>query len=154
MIGPDGEQIGIMPSREALRIADEQGLDLVEIAPQARPPVCKIIDYGKFKYEQKKKNQAARKNQAVVTVKEVRLRPKTDTHDIEFKTNNARRFLGDGHKVKISIIFRGREMAHQEIGLAHLERMAKSLEECGTVESRPRMEGRLMSMWLAPKSSS
>ncbi len=152
VIGADGSQVGILPIREALKIAEEQGLDLVEIAPLAKPPVCKIIDYGKFKYEQKKKAQEARKNQTVVVVKEVKMRPKTDTHDFDFKTNHARRFLEEGHKVKASIQFRGREMAHQEIGLEHLTKMAERLQDIGIVESPARLEGRAMTMLLAPKA--
>ena len=152
VVGPEGGQLGIVPTREALRLAEEQGLDLVEVAPQARPPVCKIIDYGKFKYEQKKKAREAKKNSTVVVVKEVKMRPKTDTHDFDFKTNHARRFLEDGQKVKATVIFRGREMAHQDIGFKHLTHLAEVLEDVGIVEVSPRMEGRTMSMMLAPKS--
>lgn len=151
MIGPDGAQIGILAVRDALKLAEEQGLDLVEVAPLAKPPVCKIIDYGKFKYEQKKKAQEARKNQTVVLVKEVKMRPKTDTHDFDFKANHARRFLQEGHKVKASIVFRGREMAHQEIGLEHLNKLAERLADICLVEQPPRIEGRAMSMILAPR---
>lgn len=151
VIGAEGNQIGILTVKEALRLAEEQGLDLVEVAPLAKPPVCKIIDYGKFKYEQKKKAQEAKKNQAVVLVKEVRMRPKTDTHDFDFKANHARRFLEEGHKVKASIVFRGREMAHQTIGLEHLNRFSERLIDLCVIEQPPRMEGRAMSMILAPK---
>jgi translation initiation factor IF-3 len=151
VIGPDGAQIGILAVRDALKLAEEQGLDLVEVAPLAKPPVCKIIDYGKFKYEQKKKAQEARKNQTVVLVKEVKMRPKTDTHDFDFKANHARRFLQEGHKVKASIVFRGREMAHQEIGLEHLNKLAERLADICLVEQPPRIEGRAMSMILAPR---
>ncbi len=132
-------------------MAEEQGLDLVEVAPLAKPPVCKIIDYGKFKYEAKKKAQEARKNQTVVLVKEVKMRPKTDTHDFDFKANHAQRFLEEGHKVKASIVFRGREMAHQEIGLEHLNKLAARLADVCIIEQTPRIEGRAMSMILAPK---
>jgi translation initiation factor IF-3 len=151
VIGADGSQVGILPIRDALRLAEEQALDLVEVAPLAKPPVCKIIDYGKFKYEQKKKATDARKNQVVVQVKEVKMRPKTDTHDFDFKANHARRFLEEGDKVKASIVFRGREMAHQEIGLEHLNRLAERLSDVGIIEQPPRMEGRAMGMLIAPK---
>lgn len=151
VIGADGAQIGILPVKDALKLAEEQGLDLVEVAPLAKPPVCKIIDYGKFKYEQKKKAQEARKHQAVVVVKEIKMRPKTDTHDFDFKTNHAHRFLEEGFKVKASIVFRGREMAHQEIGLEHLNKMAERLQDVGSIEQPPRLEGRAMSMILTPK---
>lgn len=152
VIGPEGVQLGIYPVKEALKLAEEQGLDLVEVAPMAKPPVCKIIDYGKFKYEQKKKAQEARKHQAVVVVKEVKLRPKTDSHDFDFKANNARRFLEEGHKVKATVVFRGREMTHQDIGLEHLNRLAERLQDIGIIEQTPRMEGRTMSMYVAPKA--
>lgn len=151
VIGADGSQVGILPIREALRLAEEQALDLVEVAPLAKPPVCKIIDYGKYKYEQKKKATDARKNQVVVQVKEVKMRPKTDTHDFDFKANHARRFLEEGDKVKASIVFRGREMAHQEIGLEHLNKLAERLADIGVIEQPPRMEGRAMGMLIAPK---
>lgn len=140
-----------MTVRDALRMAEEASLDLVEVAPLAKPPVCKIIDYGKFKYEQKKKAAEARKNQDVVVVKEVKMRPKTDTHDFDFKANHARRFLEEGHKVKASIVFRGREMAHPEIGLEHLNKLAERLADIGVIEQTARMEGRAMGMLIAPK---
>ena len=126
-------------------------MDLVEVAPLAKPPVCRIMDYGKFKYEQKKKSQEAKRNQVNVVVKEVKMRPKTDTHDFDFKANHARRFLEEGNKVKASIVFRGREMAHQEIGLEHLNRLAERLNDIGVVEAPARIEGRAMTMLLAPK---
>ncbi len=131
-------------------MAAEHGMDLVEVAPQATPPVCKIIDYGKFKYEQKKKAQLARRKQSVVSVKEVKLRPKTDRHDFEVKVNNARRFLEGGHKVKATVMFRGREMAHRHIGHERLNAFAKALQGVATMEQAPKMEGRTMTMLLAP----
>lgn len=152
VIGADGSQVGILPIREALKMAEEQGLDLVEVAPMAKPPVCKIIDFGRFKYEAKKKAQEARKHQTVVLVKEVKMRPKTDTHDFEFKANHARRFLEEGNKVKAQVVFRGREMAHQEIGLEHLNKLAEILADVGVVEQPARVEGRAMTMILAPKA--
>ncbi len=150
VIGPEGAQLGIFRLEDALALAQERGLDLVEVAPQARPPVCKIIDYGKFKYEQKKKAQLAKKKQSVVSVKEVKFRPKTDKHDFEVKVNNARRFLEDGYKVKATVMFRGREMAHREIGFDRLKTFAESLRGVATIEQAPRMEGRTATMLLAP----
>ena len=141
-----------MGVKEALALASGQGLDLVEVAPQAKPPVCKIIDYGKFKYEQKKKAQSARRKQTVVSVKEVKFRPKTDRHDFQVKVSKARRFLEDGHKVKATIMFRGREMAHRQIGYDRLSQFAQALEDVATIAQAPRMEGRSMSMFLAPSS--
>ncbi len=152
VIGSDGVQLGIMGVKDALALASSQGLDLVEVAPQARPPVCKIIDYGKFKYEQKKKAQSARRRQAVASVKEVKFRPKTDRHDFEVKVANARRFLESGHKVKATVMFRGREMAHRQIGHDRLKQFAEALQDVGTVVQAPRMEGRTMTMFLAPSS--
>ena len=132
-------------------MAEEAGLDLVEVAPMAKPPVCKIMDYGKYKYQQHKRAQEAKKNQKVIHVKEVKLRPKTDDHDLEFKINHARKFLTGGNKVKIAIIFRGREMTHPDIGNILLDRVASGIEDLGIIEQRPKMEGRNMIMILAPK---
>jgi translation initiation factor IF-3 len=141
-----------MPTRDALRKAEEAGLDLVEVAPTANPPVCRIMDFGKYKYEMSKKAHESRKHQTVITIKEIKLRPRTDEHDIEFKLNNIKRFLADGDKVKVSIMFRGREMAHPEQGRALLERLVKELENEAVVEQHPRMEGRNMFLMLGAKA--
>ncbi len=151
LIGPDGEQIGIMPLAEALNRAAEANLDLVEVAPQANPPVCRIMDYGKFKYLQSKKTQEAKKKQTVIQVKEVKFRPKIEDHDIAFKIKNIRRFLAQKDKTKISLIFRGREIAHPQIGIDLLNRVAAELEDIGTVEQAPKIEGRNLTMIIAPK---
>ena len=150
LIGEDGAQLGIMPAREAMRMAEEAGLDLVKIAPTAKPPVCKIVDYGKYKYEQAIKQKAARKNQQRVEIKEMKFRPKIDTGDYETKKGHVMRFLKKGARVKITIMFRGREMAHPEQGLNVLERLADDLKPYATVESQPKMEGRNMHMLVAP----
>ena len=151
LIGPDGEQVGVMPTREALTQAAEAHLDLVEVAPQASPPVCRIMDYGKFKYQQSKKQQEARRRQTIIQVKEIKVRPKIEEHDMGFKLKNTRRFLGEGDKVKISVIFRGREIAHTDRGFKILSQMAEALADVGTVEQAPRLEGRNMSMIVTPK---
>jgi len=151
LIGADGEQIGIMPLAEALSRAAEANLDLVEVAPQANPPVCRIMDYGKFKYLQSKKTQEAKKKQTVIQVKEVKFRPKIEDHDIAFKIKNIRRFLAQKDKTKISLIFRGREIAHPQIGIDLLNRVAAELADIGTVEQAPKIEGRNLTMILAPK---
>jgi translation initiation factor IF-3 len=146
-----GKQVGIMPSREALRLAEQKGLDLVEIAPQADPPVCRLVDYGKFLYEQKKKAQEARKKQAVITVKEIKFRPGTDQHDFEFKKKNVERILKDGDKVKATVHFRGREIVHQQLGQNLLNRLIAALAEVSVVEQRPKLEGYNLTVVLAPK---
>ena len=151
LIGPDGEQVGVMATRDALAQATEAHLDLVEVAPQASPPVCRIMDYGKFKYQQSKKQQEARRRQTIIQVKEIKVRPKIEEHDMGFKLKNARRFLGEGDKVKISVIFRGREIAHTDRGFKILTQMAEALAEVGTVEQPPKLEGRNMSMIVTPK---
>jgi translation initiation factor IF-3 len=151
LIGADGEQVGIMPLAEALSRAVEAHLDLVEVAPQANPPVCRIMDYGKFKYLQSKKTQEARKKQTVIQVKEVKFRPKIEDHDVAFKVKNIRRFLAQKDKTKISLIFRGREIAHPQIGIDLLNRVAAELEDIGTVEQAPKIEGRNLTMIIAPK---
>ncbi|NIM70544.1 MAG: translation initiation factor IF-3 [Xanthomonadales bacterium] len=151
VISPDGEQAGVMPLEEAQGMADEVGLDLVEIAPNAEPPVCRIMDYGKYRFEQSKKAQAARKKQKVTHVKEVKFRPGTDEADYQVKMRNVRRFIEDGDKVKITLRFRGREMAHQELGTAMLTRIRDSLAEEVVVEQWPKMEGRQMVMLVSPK---
>lgn len=150
LIGVDGSQLGLFDIRDAQRIADEQNLDLVEIAPNADPPVCRVMDYGKYKYQQAMKAKAARKNQSRVEVKEMKFRPKIDVGDYETKKGHVLRFLAKGNKVKITIMFRGREMAHPEQGLNVLERLAEDLKPYATVESQPKLEGRNMLMLLAP----
>ena len=152
VITSEGEQLGIMQTRDAIRKAEESGLDLVEVAPTANPPVCRIMDFGKYKYEMSKKANESRKHQTVITIKEIKLRPRTDDHDVNFKLNNIKRFLAEGDKVKVSIMFRGREMAHPEQGRALLERIVKDLEQLAIVEQQPRMEGRNMFLMLAAKS--
>ena len=150
LIGVDGSQLGLFAIRDAQRVADEQNLDLVEIAPHANPPVCRVMDYGKYKYEQAIKAKAARKNQSKVEVKEMKFRPKIDVGDYETKKGHVMRFLKKGARVKITIMFRGREMAHPEQGLNVLERLAADLKPYATVESQPKMEGRNMHMTVAP----
>jgi translation initiation factor IF-3 len=151
LIGADGQQVGIMPTKEALAHAVEAHLDLVEVAPQASPPVCRIMDYGKFKYQQSKKQQEARRRSTIIQVKEVKVRPKIEEHDMGFKLRNARRFLGEGDKVKISVIFRGREIAHTDRGFRLLAQMAEALADVGNVEQNPKLEGRNLSMIVTPK---
>ena len=148
-IGPQGEQLGILPIEQALSRAAEEGLDLVEVSPMAKPPVCKIMDYGKFKYEAKKKASEARKKQVVVHLKEVKLRPKTEEHDYEFKVKNIRRFLEEGDKSRVTIMFRGREITHKDIGQKILQEVVADLKDVAVVEQAPRMEGRQMFMILA-----
>ncbi len=143
--------IGVVPIREALDRADQAGLDLVEIAPAAEPPVCKILDYGKYKYEIQKKKNEARKRQKVIDVKEIKLRPGIDDHDYDVKMRAMKKFLGEGDKVKVTLRFRGREMAHQELGAQLLDRVRKDLNELTKIEQYPRMEGRQMTMVMAPK---
>jgi len=150
LIDADGKQLGIVPIEEAQRIALEQDLDLVEVAPQASPPVCKVMDYGKYCYEQEQKLKAARKKQSIVVVKEMKMRPKIDIHDYETKKKHVVRFLTQGNKVKMTIMFRGREMTHTELGLNLLNRLAEELSEIATVEARPRLDGRNMTMVLNP----
>ncbi|MEJ7576287.1 MAG: translation initiation factor IF-3 [Pyrinomonadaceae bacterium] len=151
VIADDGEQLGIMQTRDAVRLAREQGLDLVEVAATAQPPVCRIIDFGKFQYEAKKKANEAKKKQVIITVKEVKFRPGTDDHDYDFKMKHAREWLEDGDKVKATIFFRGREITHRELGAELLQRLEKDLAEYGEVETRPRMEGNQMFFIFAPK---
>ena len=147
----EGEQLGIMQVRDALQMAIEQNLDLVEVAPTARPPVCRIMDYGKFKYEQQKRDKEAKKKQKIVTIKEVKLRPNIEDHDFDVKKKNALRFLEDGDKVKVTIMFRGRELSHPELGRVLLVRMAKELADIANVERDPKLEGKNMIMILNPK---
>lgn len=151
VIDSDGSQLGIMPAKKAMELAEQKNLDLVKIAPQATPPVCKIIDYGKYRFEQSKREKEQRKNQRVVEIKEVRLSLNIDTHDFETKKNHAVRFIAEGNKVKASIRFRGREMGHPELGLEIMKRFAQAMEEVANVERQPKLEGRTMMMFLAPK---
>jgi translation initiation factor IF-3 len=151
LVGADGEQVGVVPIEEAQRIAEEASLDLVEISPQAEPPVCKVMDYGKFRFEEQKKRQASRKKQKQIQVKEIKFRPGTDIGDYNVKLRNLTKFLTEGDKVKVTLRFRGREMAHQELGRDLLKRVENDLQELGTVEQFPKMEGRQMVMVLAPK---
>jgi translation initiation factor IF-3 len=152
VIASEGEQLGVMDTRDAIRKAEELGLDLVEVAPTAKPPVCRIMDFGKYKYEMAKKAHESRKHQTVIVVKEIKLRPRTDDHDVEFKTNNIKRFLAEGNKVKVSVMFRGREMAHTSQGRAVLDRIVTELQNEAVIEQHPRMEGRNMTLLLGPKS--
>lgn len=150
MIDADGEQAGIVSLQAALNMAGEAGLDLVEIAPMAQPPVCRVMDFGKFKYQESKKAHEAKLKQKQIQVKEVKLRPATDENDYQIKLRNLKRFLEEGDKCKVTLRFRGREMAHQEFGLRQLERVKADLEELGQVEQMPKMEGRQMVMVIAP----
>ena len=151
VIGQDGSQLGIMSPDQALRMATEGGLDLVEVSPDAVPPVCRILDYGKYRYQLNKKAQEAKKKQKIIQVKEVKFRPKTDEHDYEFKKNNIIRFLTKGKKVKATVIFRGRENMHRDIGYRILTRLRQEVGEFGVVETEPRQEGPFLDMILAPK---
>ena len=151
VIGEDSEQLGVMDVRDAIRAAKEKGLDLVEIAPNGDPPVCRIIDFGKFQYEAKKKANEAKKKQVTVSVKEVKFRPGTDEHDYSYRMKHAREWLQEGDKVKATIWFRGREMTHRELGSRILEKLEKDLADVGEVEARPRMEGNQMFIILGPK---
>lgn len=151
VIGDDGEMIGVLTRDEALRMAEDAGLDLVEIQPNADPPVCRIMDYGKFRFELQKKAQAAKKKQKQVELKELKFRPVTDVGDYEIKLRNLRRFIAEGDKVKVNIRFRGREMAHQELGLAMAKKIEDDLGDEVVIEQRPRLEGRQMIMMIAPK---
>ena len=151
LIGPDGSMIGVVPIRDALRAAQEVELDLVEVSPNADPPVCKVLDYGKYKYEAQKKKNEARKRQKIIDVKEIKLRPNIDDNDYQVKLRNARRFLDEGDKVKVTMRFRGREMVHQNLGMDVLIRVRDELEEAAKVEQMPKLEGRQMIMVLAPR---
>ena len=151
LVDADGEMLGVLSHQEALEKANEVGLDLVEVSPNADPPVCKILDYGKFKYNEQKRRHDARKKQKTIQVKEIKMRPGIDTHDYDVKLRSARRFLDDGDKVKVTIRFRGRELTHQELGMDVLNRVRKELDEIAKVEQFPGMEGRLMTMVIAPR---
>ena len=151
VIGEDGEQLGIMPTKEAQKLADDAGLDLVKIAPTAKPPVCKIVDYGKFRYEQARKEKEAKKKQKIVEIKEIRLSPNIDTNDLNTKMNAARKFLSKGDKVKVTLRFRGREMAHMANSKHILDDFAENLSDVATLEKAPKVEGRSMTMFLTEK---
>jgi len=152
VVGADGTQMGIMPTQEALQVAEEQGFDLVEVAPNERPPVCRIMDYGKYKYQRSKRIKQQKSKQKVILVKEIKLRPKTEEHDYQFKIQHVKRFLQDGHKAKVTVIFRGREMAHTELGRRVLDRIVIDLEDVASVEQTPKQEGRNMTLVLSPRA--
>ena len=149
-VGPEGEQLGILPIEQALARAQELGMDLVEVSPMAKPPVCKIMDYGKFKYTEKKKQNEAKKKQVVVQLKEVKLRPRTEEHDYNVKIGKIREFLQEANKARVTVMFRGREITHRELGQKVLQRVIEDMKEVAVIESAPRMEGRQMFMILAP----
>ena len=151
VIGANGEALGVIPVSQALEMAEQQQLDLVEVSPTAVPPVCRIMDYGKFKYQQSKKLQEAKKKQVHVQLKEVKLRPKTDDHDLEFKIKHVRRFLEEGNKAKVTLVFRGREITHMDIGRALIDRFAAEIQDIAVIENQPRVEGRNLYMIVAPK---
>lgn len=153
LIDDEGQQLGILSVPEAIRVARERGMDLVEVAPNASPPVCRLLDYGKYLYEKQKKDREARKSQKIIDVKEIRIRPKTGEHDIAFKTKRIRRFLDDGSKVKVRVRFRGREITHPEIGVGLLDKIAEDLQDVAVVEQRASMEGNTLLMLLAPANS-
>ena len=150
-IAPDGEQLGVMKTEDAIAEADSHGLDLVEVSPNADPPVCKILDYGKFKFEAQKKRNEAKKKQKVIEVKEIKLRPNIDEHDYQVKMRSVQKFLDEGDKVKVTLRFRGREMAHQELGVNVLNRVREDTDEVAKIEAFPKLEGRQMIMVIAPK---
>ena len=150
LISATNEQLGVMPLVQALQQAEEQGVDLVEVAPEANPPVCRLMDYGKYRYEQARKEKEARKSQKTQDIREVRLRPQIDEHDIEFKMRTARKLLQDGDRVKITVMFRGREMAHTDLGASLLKRVVESLQDMAKIEKVPEMEGRRLSLIVAP----
>jgi translation initiation factor IF-3 len=152
VISPEGNQLGVMAISEALKLAQLQNCDLVEVAPKARPPVCRIMDFGKFKYQQSRRAKDARKKQTIIQVKEVKMGPKTDEHDYQFKARHVRRFLEDGNKAKVTIRFRGREMAHTELGRRLLDKMSQDLADIATIESHAKLEGRNLVMILTPKA--
>ena len=153
VIDPEGKQLGILPASEALRLAINYELDLVEVSPKSEPPVCRIMDYGKFKYQQSKKAHEAKKKQAVVHIKEVKMRPKTEEHDFQFKLRHIERFLKEGNKTKVTIVFRGRELAHPDLGRNMLSRVTEEAKEWGKIEQAPKFEGRNFTMVLAPLQS-
>ncbi|HPT64500.1 MAG TPA: translation initiation factor IF-3 [Acetomicrobium sp.] len=150
LIDADGTKVGVIPIEQALQIAESRGLDLVEVAPHANPPVCRVMDYGKYKYQQQKRDKEARKKQKTQTIKEIKMRPKIDEHDYNFKVKAIQKFLRDGHRVKVSVFFRGREMSFLDKGREVLERVARDCDGLGKVDSQPKMEGRYMRMMLVP----
>lgn len=152
VVNSERKQLGILPLKEALRIAAAEDLDLVEVAPHSKPPVCKIMDYGKFKYQQSKKAQEAKKSQTTIQVKEVKMRPKTEEHDFQYKLRHIKRFLENGNKAKVCVIFRGREFTHKEMGKNILDRVAEEVADIAVIEQGPKLEGRNMAMVIAPKS--
>jgi translation initiation factor IF-3 len=152
VVSETGEQLGILPIQQALDLAKSKDMDLVEVAAEASPPVCRIMDYGKFKYTQSRRQKEARKKQTTILVKEVKLGPKTDTHDFDFKAKHVRRFIEEGNKAKVTVRFKGREMAHTELGWKILQKMTELMGDVATVENHPRMEGRMLSMILSPKA--
>ncbi|MFQ5828641.1 MAG: translation initiation factor IF-3 [Candidatus Methylomirabilia bacterium] len=151
VVSPEGEQLGILPIAQALDLATQRGLDLVEVAPTAAPPVCRIMDFGKYKYEQARRKKEARKKATIIQVKEVKMGPKTETHDFEFKAKHVRRFLAEGNKAKVTVRFRGREMAHTHLGSKLLQKMAETVSDLAVIEHHPRLEGRMLTMILSPK---
>ena len=153
MVSPEGEQLGILPIQEALEVARQRELDLVEVAPEAQPPVCRIMDFGKYKYTQARRLKEARKKQTTIQVKEVKMGTKTEKHDFDFKVKHVRRFLEDGHKAKVTVRFKGREMAHTELGWKMLQKMVESVQDIATVENNPRLEGRMLNIILSPRAS-
>ena len=154
LIDDQGQQVGVIPTQQAMQMAEERGLDLVEVAPNADPPVCRLMDYGKYRYDQAKKDREARKNQKIVEVKEIRMKPVTDEHDLEVKSNQARRFLEEGDKVRFTVRMRGRQLAHPDIGVRMLEDLAERLRDVAAIEQRPMHEGKAQSMVLAPGAKS
>ncbi|PYM08031.1 MAG: translation initiation factor IF-3 [Candidatus Rokuibacteriota bacterium] len=152
VVSADGEQLGVMPIQQALETARQRELDLVEVAPEAAPPVCRIMDFGKYKYMQARRQKEARKKQTVIVVKEVKMGPKTEKHDFDFKLKHVRRFLEEGNKAKVTVRFKGREMAHTELGWKMLNKMTEAITDIATVENHPRMEGRMLSMIFSPKA--
>ena len=152
MVSETGEQLGVMPTQQALDLSRQRELDLVEVAPDAAPPVCRIMDFGKYKYTQSRRQKEARKKQTVVLVKEVKMGPKTEKHDFDFKVKHVRRFLEEGHKAKVTVRFKGREMAHTELGWKMLQKMVDAVNDLANVENNPRMEGRMLHIMLSPKA--
>jgi translation initiation factor IF-3 len=151
VVSETSEQLGVMPTQQALDLARQRELDLVEVAPDAAPPVCRIMDFGKYKYTQSRRQKEARKKQTVVLVKEVKMGPKTEKHDFDFKVKHVRRFLEEGHKAKVTVRFKGREMAHTELGWKMLQKMVEAVTDLANVENNPRMEGRMLHIMLSPK---
>jgi len=151
VVSAEGEQLGILPIAQALELARQREMDLVEVAAEAQPPVCRIMDFGKYKYMQARRQKDARKKQTIIQVKEVKLGPKTDTHDFDFKAKHVRRFLEEGNKAKVTVRFKGREMAHTELGWKMLNKMVEGMQDIAVIENHPRMEGRMLSMILSPK---